>query len=305
MFSDFDGLGCWTATLSTSCPPDSDIFGPEIGSDTIDLSQYDGQYVQVTGHAVWSCGILPTVWFNVTSAETFPVSSCGGFSVNELGETCFDFVGPIGVGAEDIQLFAAYWRRQSIPLGFDMDWDGDADVADLMTVVSEWGTSCPNGSALCTPDWTLECGDSDSWNNGASGSTNLINSYSCSSWDESGPEYAYTFSPSVDGQVEISLSNMSADLDLFVSTPGCNATSCIAYGNATASFDAVAGQIYYVVVDGYQGAVSDYTIGVSCPAAVQTQGDRGPDKSRQRFNPGLTAVPGVATPHPTTSPLKR
>lgn len=303
LFSHFDGLGCWTATLSTSCPPDPDILGPLVGSDMIDLSQYNGQYVQVTGHGLWSCGMFPAGWFNVTRAETLSVFPCGGFNVNELGEICFDFVGPVGVGVEDTSLVAYYWHKQGTPPSLDLDWDMDIDSIDIMTAVSSWGMNCPNGSALCTPDWTLGCNASDSWNNGASGSTDLIDIYPCSPWDESGPEYAYTFTPSVDGQVEISLSNMSADLDLFILTPGCNATSCIAYGDATASFDAVAGQIYYVVVDGYQGAVSDYTIGVSCPAAVQTQGDRGPDKSPQRFNPGPTAVPGVVTPHPTASPL--
>ena len=156
----------------------------------------------------------------------------------------------------------------------------------------------------CVPDWTLDCGGGDSWNNGYTGSTDLIDIYSCTGWDESGPEYAYAFVPSVSGQVDVSLSDLSTDLDLFIVAPGCNPTNCLAYGDATASFNVVAGQLYYVVVDGYQGAVGDYTISVSCPVGAQNQGDRGPGKSPQRFNLVPTLVPGVAAPHPTASPLK-
>jgi transglutaminase-like putative cysteine protease len=156
----------------------------------------------------------------------------------------------------------------------------------------------------CVPDWTLDCGGGDSWNNGYPGSTDLIDTYSCSVWDESGPEYAYAFVPSVGGQVDVSLSNLTTDLDLFIVAPGCNPTDCLAYGDVTASFSVVAGQLYYVVVDGYQGAVSDYTISVSCPGVAQDQSDQEPNKSPWRFNFVPTVVPGVATPHPTTNPSK-
>lgn len=39
---------------------------------------------------------------------------------------------------------------------------------------------------------------------------------------------------------------------------------CIAYGNNAASFFATQGRTYYFVVNGYYGAVSDYTLNVTC-----------------------------------------
>ena len=113
----------------------------------------------------------------------------------------------------------------------------------------------------------LACNGIHSWNNGESGSTNQIDIYDCSSWDESGPEYAYTFIPDVSGPVQVVLSGMLADLDIFVLDEAggvCEATNCLSYENNTVTFDAQAGHTYYLVVDGYRGAVGDYTIAVTC-----------------------------------------
>jgi hypothetical protein len=151
------------------------------------------------------------------------------------------------------------------------DWDGDSvpsifeyNNPELAHNVFAFGQVCSAG--VCIPARSLSCGASDSWNNGGPGSTDQIDTYSCSSWDESGPEYAYTFVPNVSGQVDVVLSGMTADLDIFVlhNGGGCYADNCIAYGNSVATFDAVAGETYYLVVDGYYGAVSDYTIDVTC-----------------------------------------
>jgi hypothetical protein len=212
-----------------------------------------------------------------------------------------DLDGNGSVDVADIMQVANRWRMTDEDpdweARYDLNGDGIITVVDIMLVVAHWGESC-SPQQTCVPDWTLACGGSDRWNNGNMGSTDRIDTYSCTTWDESGPEYAYDFVPSVSSQVDVSLSDLSADIDLFIVAPGCNATNCLAYGDVTASFDAVAGQPYYIVVDGYQGAVGDYTISVSCPAGAQDQGDQEPGKSRQRFN-FATVVPEVATPHPT------
>jgi len=95
----------------------------------------------------------------------------------------------------------------------------------------------------------------------------VIDSYSCIGWDESGPEYAYSFVPDVSGTATATLSGMSADLDVFVLDGWwgvCSPGNCIAYHNTSATFNVVAGETYYLVVDGYQGAISDYTLSVTC-----------------------------------------
>ena len=57
------------------------------------------------------------------------------------------------------------------------------------------------------------------------------------------------------------------DLDLFlVEDAGgvCDADNCSAYGNDAVTFTATPGQPYYIVVDGYMGAVSDFTLEAVC-----------------------------------------
>jgi len=216
-----------------------------------------------------------------------------------------DFTCDCDVDVQDIQQVASRWRMVETDPNwdalYDLNGDGIITVVDVMLVSAHWGETCQS-QQTCVPDWTLACGGSDWWNNGNIGSTDRIDTYSCTGWDESGPEYAYTFVPSVGGQVDVSLSDLSADLDLFIVAPGCNAANCLAYGDETVSFDAVAGELYYIVVDGYEGAVGDYTISVSCPAGAQDQGDQEPGKSPRRFNFVPTVAPEVATPHPTVSP---
>jgi len=122
-------------------------------------------------------------------------------------------------------------------------------------------------SGLCAADWQLSCGATDSWNTLYGGATDEVDSYSCVGWNESGPEYAYTFVATASSQVTLTLSGTSADLDLFLLAEaggGCEQNGCIAYGDQSITFPAIAGALYYVVVDGYAGAQGPYSIAVEC-----------------------------------------
>ena len=71
---------------------------------------------------------------------------------------------------------------------------------------------------------------------------------------------------------------MSADLDIFIidgSSRNCNRSNAIKGDDSSASFTAIGGRPYYFVLDGYQGAVSDYTISVagSLDTMVRRMGD--------------------------------
>ena len=69
----------------------------------------------------------------------------------------------------------------------------------------------------CTPDIAAGCNTYDEWATTAKGSTDLIDSYSCSIFDESGREYAYQFSSPVDTTVTVNLApEAGQDLDLFL-----------------------------------------------------------------------------------------
>ena len=146
--------------------------------------------------------------------------------------------------------------------GLDDDADGLVDCDD-----PDCGAANACQVGTCIPARVLSCGGTDSWNNGATGSWQLIDTYGCTSWNESGPEVTYLFTPTSAVDVTVELSGMSADLDLFVSAEtgsGCEGAGCLAFGNTSASFEATAGTDYYVTVDGFNGAVSDFDLTVTC-----------------------------------------
>ena len=146
-------------------------------------------------------------------------------------------------------------------------WDGSGwdsyDYSDELFTVFQ---------PACVPDWTLSCPyDLNSWINNGTGSTDLMDSYSCNSVDYSGPEYAYSFSTSTTSEVTVTLTGMSADLDLLIlEGANCYPDTCITAGanagtaDESVTFVAVAGVDYRIVVDGYAGATSVYTVEISC-----------------------------------------
>jgi len=122
----------------------------------------------------------------------------------------------------------------------------------------------------CYPADTLVGETTDTGNNQTAGSTDQIETYfrgTTNYVNESGPEYAYEFTADATCPMNVILSEMDQDLDIFVldnSAGSCNASKAIAAGDVSAAFNAVSGQTYYLLVDGYEGAVSDYTLDVRC-----------------------------------------
>jgi hypothetical protein len=139
--------------------------------------------------------------------------------------------------------------------------------------VTPWPTATPLPTATpppggsCSAAYDLYCGSLEDMRNDMAGSTDQVDSYSCSVWDESGPEVVMRFVPAQSGSTTVTLVYMTVDLDIFVLQDlgaGCDPATCIAYGNMEATFDAVAGQTYYLAVDGYMGAVGEFTIYLDC-----------------------------------------
>lgn len=130
----------------------------------------------------------------------------------------------------------------------------------------------PGGS--CVQDFTLTCGITDLWNNGETGSTDVVRTYGCTpGLDQHGPEHAYVFDPGLDMEVQLDLTGLSSDLDLYLvrdlgqgCVPGNCVDSSVSAGttNDRISVSVLGGRRYYVVVDGYLGAVSDYSLQLTC-----------------------------------------
>ena len=136
---------------------------------------------------------------------------------------------------------------------------------------------CPG----CADAWSLTCvDDTDTHNNGGAGSTDQVQEYSCApSLNESGPEYVYEFVAPIAGSWTVELTGLSADLDLFILDDGpdeaCDPGLCVAHSDNSAAADesatfttAAAGDMGYIVVDGFSGNTSDYTITLSCPDSL-------------------------------------
>ncbi|MEL6274660.1 MAG: pre-peptidase C-terminal domain-containing protein, partial [Bacteroidota bacterium] len=91
--------------------------------------------------------------------------------------------------------------------------------------------------------------------------------------ENNGPEIVHTFTTNEAGNVTINLSGLSANLELFL-LADCDRGNCLAFSqnpgtNNEQVIRHLAPGTYYVVVDGYNGAISDYQLTVDCSQECQ------------------------------------
>jgi murein DD-endopeptidase MepM/ murein hydrolase activator NlpD len=126
--------------------------------------------------------------------------------------------------------------------------------------------------ADCEPIALLTCGDVVTSSNDAAGSTTGNYAYGCDTgFVYSGPETAYSFATDLDEPVNVTLTGLTADLDLYaVAGTACDGDDCIAASSSSETsdealaFDATAGVEVVLVMDGWEGAMSGYTLTVEC-----------------------------------------
>ena len=123
------------------------------------------------------------------------------------------------------------------------------------------GTGCPQGSGQGTCSTPINLTAGQIYNGNTSGGQSSFPSYNCSTWNESGPERVHRITLNSPGTITASLSNYTSDVDVFILS-SCSSSSCLAFGNVTAQASVGAGT-YYIVVDGYNGAISSYTLTVN------------------------------------------
>ena len=90
-----------------------------------------------------------------------------------------------------------------------------------------------------------------------------IDGYGCNSWSETGPEVAYELELLTDQIVTATLSGMSDDLDMYL-LASQDPTDCVIYGDYTFTSDCLPAGTYYLLVDGYGGSMSDFTLELTC-----------------------------------------
>lgn len=165
--------------------------------------------------------------------------------------------------------------------GDDNDEATDGDIQksdDEETVESDAGESDTGDNndeiTNCEGSMPLACGDRFSHSTLHQGRPNEWRGYNCSARAESGREAIYAFRSLKDSKVTVELTNITADLDLFLLT-ACDPFSCIAASptpgdiqdNEIITFDAPAMVTYYIAVDGYTGETDMggyYDIAVVC-----------------------------------------
>lgn len=130
------------------CKMQGVYFYGDYGSGKIWGLQYDGTNWQTQELADTSLNISS---FGEDEAGNLYLANLGG-DIYEItaavSGTYPDFAEPAGIGIEDVVALATHWHQQpgdTNPLWdgrFDLDHDGDTDVADLMLVASKLGVPC-------------------------------------------------------------------------------------------------------------------------------------------------------------------
>ncbi|MFZ5475186.1 MAG: M23 family metallopeptidase [Myxococcota bacterium] len=136
--------------------------------------------------------------------------------------------------------------------------------------------------APCTVVGRLGCGETLSATNADAGATTGHWAYGCGEYSYSGPEIAWEIATDRDETISLSATGLAADLDLFVlgseACDGSDPVGCSVEPDASdevVSFAATAGVRYVVVLDGFEGATSAFSLTASCAGAWPGSGDTG------------------------------
>ena len=134
------------------------------------------------------------------------------------------------------------------------------------------------GDLDCNDAIQLSCGQAFSYNN-THGSDN-VSLYGCGNTlnvENNGNEVVHTFTITESGQVDISLTNLNANLELFL-LGDCDRGDCVKYSSQPGNSNEYISThlqpgTYFVVVDGYNGATSNYQLLVNCPSTCNLEVD--------------------------------
>ena len=140
----------------------------------------------------------------------------------------------------------------------------DPGQAKKQTLLRPSSLRMASESLDCSNAPTLSCGTAvDSTTVGVA---NNVTGYGCVEFDESGGEVVYRLELTSYTEVDLRLTGMSADLDLFLLS-ACNPGACSRSSTGVSSERIVAclePGTYYVVVDGFSGNSSDFHLEYDC-----------------------------------------
>jgi hypothetical protein len=119
------------------------------------------------------------------------------------------------------------------------------------------------GDLDCTGAVPIACGDF--YVGTTVGGASNVSAYSCVGWNESGPEIVHELDLTGElcYEVTVDLVPDGCDLDVFF-LGSCEEMDCLEHGDSGLTTGCLEPGIYYIVVDGYDGAECDYTLEVTC-----------------------------------------
>ena len=143
---------------------------------------------------------------------------------------------------------------------------------------SRWSPVCycttpaNNPAYNCNNAILVGCGNSYAGNNGAGGNISYYPSYTYNGQTniESGPESVYKIVVAANASVTINLSGLSGDLDLFLLSSCAGNNSVVAQsghggaGNESINMNNLPAGTYYIVVDGWNGCISNFLLSIVC-----------------------------------------
>ena len=238
---------------------------------TTDRSYYDpGEFIEVDGLTVENIGNIDaenvSIQFylstnrNITDSDHAIGNSYSWSNFPAEDYHVGDYTLEIPFGLDEGDYF----------LGVILSVDGGSDdYSSNNTTSLYYDVTLSESVFTCANAEQLDLNETENANN--SSGTNILSSYPCLSENESGPELLYSFNLEAATEVEIELGNLSADLDLLL-FGSCNPNNCIeessSSGAESISANLDAGE-YYIMVDGDQGAVSDFALKVKKESEVE------------------------------------
>ena len=247
-------------TIKTACPAQTPTCVPDFAIGCGDLDAYTN-FGGTTGINSWVCSTWDESGPEYIYSFVPPTSGWAASRLTTFGGDVDLFVSE---GDCDGSSCTAYGgRAASFATNQNATYFLTVDGFAGATADYELEVRCGNAAGGCVADWTIGCGEADSWRNSYS-TVSRVDTYACSAWDESGPEVRYAFSVPTTTNVTATLSGMTADLDLFLTENGCDANHCTDVGGTQVVFTATPGIDYFLVVEGYFGAISDYTLTITC-----------------------------------------
>lgn len=213
-----------------------------------------------------------TTSFDSTNSDSLAAAfeTASAPSSETAGETTAETT--VETAAEDLSELTS---ETTSPLSSDtaMGISTDTTGASTSGSSSDTGSSSaadPSQSSCANPI-PLQCGDRLNHSTLVNGQADQVYGYGCSARLESGRETIYLLTTAERCEVEVRLTELEVDLDLFsveecgvLSRGECSSTPLDLQDGEHIGFSTVAGVSLFIMVDGYAGAEGSYALEVDC-----------------------------------------